>query len=213
LNSTHPNPAGTLQHPEAAFNRAFYLPRLDRSFYQRDAVVHWTLPISHRGSGWLSETFHARFRELLLHAAAREGLFCPTYCLMPDHLHLIWMGLRCDTDQRNGMTFLRTHLEPTLAPQQFQHQAHDHVLRDEERQRGVFAAVCFYDLDNPRRAGLVSHPSEWPYLGAVVPGYPTLHPLAEDFWEKFWKIYEKAKSPDAGHLKPAARSSRREEAP
>jgi hypothetical protein len=127
------------------------------------------------------------------------------------------MGLRVDTDQFNGMACLRTHLEPALGRQKFQHQAHDHVLRDEERQRSAFAAACFYDLDNPRRAGLVSHAREWPYLGAVVPGYPTLQPLTEGFWEKFWRLYARANSPDAGHLKrggalPVPRSSRREEA-
>ncbi|HEU5126264.1 MAG TPA: hypothetical protein VFW05_19630, partial [Verrucomicrobiae bacterium] len=94
---------------EPNFNRAFYLPRLPREYYQGDAVVHWTLPISHRQQGWLQERFHAAFRELMLHAATREGLFCPTYCLMPDHLHLVWMGLRLDSDQRNAMAFLRTH--------------------------------------------------------------------------------------------------------
>jgi hypothetical protein len=35
----------------------------------------------------------------------------------------------------------------------------------------------------------VAHPRDWPHLGAVVSGYPFLHPLAEDFWESFWKIY------------------------
>ena len=50
----------------------------------------------------------------MLHAAAREGLFCPAYCLMPDHIHLVWLGLRLDTDQLNGMSFLRTYLEPAL---------------------------------------------------------------------------------------------------
>ena len=79
---------------EPDFNRAFYLPRLPREYYQGDAVVHWTLPISHRRRGWLDEPFHTAFRELMLHAAAREGLICPTYCFMPDHLHLVWMGLR-----------------------------------------------------------------------------------------------------------------------
>ena len=206
-----------LPYPDASLNRAFYLPRLDRSFYVGDAVVHWTLPISHRRSGWLDNAFHARFRELLLHTAAREALLCPTYCLMPDHLHLVWMGLRADTDQHNGMAFLRTHLEAALAPQKFQHQAHDHVLREAERQRGAFASACCYDLDNPRRAGLVNHPREWPYLGAVIPGYPTLHPLTEGFWEKLWKVYAKAKSPNAGQIHrgatpPPSRSSRREEA-
>ena len=50
----------------------------------------------------------------MLHAAAREGLFCPAYCLMPDHIHLVWLRLRLDTDQLNGMSFLRTYLEPSL---------------------------------------------------------------------------------------------------
>jgi putative transposase len=74
---------------DPALNRSFYLPRLPLEYYQGDAVVHWTLPISHRGQGWLTDSFHAAFCELLLHTAAREGLFCPTYCLMPDHLHLM----------------------------------------------------------------------------------------------------------------------------
>jgi len=99
-------------------NRAFYLPRLPREYYQGDAVVHWTLSISNRRRGWLNERFHAAFRELALHTAAREGLFCPTYCLMPDHLH----------------------------------------------------------------------------LGSL------LHPMQDDFWPKFWKLYAKAKHSDAGMI-------------
>ena len=73
-------------------SRPGHLPRLPREYYQGDAMVHWTLPTFDRATGWLSDGFHARFRELMLHAAAREGLFCPTYCLMSDHLHLVWMG-------------------------------------------------------------------------------------------------------------------------
>jgi len=166
-------------------NRRFFLPRLPREYYRGDAVVHWTLPISHRRQGWLDERFHAAFRELMLHTAAREGLFCSTYCLMLDHLHLIWMGLRLDSDQLNGMAFLRTHLKPMLAPQKFQHQAHDHVLKEEERKRDAFARVCFYIIDNAREAELVKRPKDWPFAGTVVPGYPELHPLEENFWPKF----------------------------
>ncbi len=185
---------------ETNLNRAFYLPRLPREYYQGDAVVHWTFSIVHQRQGWLGESFHAAFRELLLHAAVREGLFCPTYCLMPDHLHLVWMGLRLDSDQRNGMAFLRTHLEPKLAPQKFQHQAHDHVLKEEERRSNAFARVCHYILDNPRVAELAKLPEEWAFSGAVVPGYPTLHPLQDNFWPKFWKLYAQAKHPDAGKI-------------
>jgi len=176
-----------------------YLPRLAREFYQGDAVVHWTLTVFDKATGWLTDSFNERFRELMLHAAAREGLFCPTYCLMPDHIHLVWMGLRFDTDQKNGMAFLRTHLKPLLLPHRFQPQAHDHVLRDEERKRNAFAKICFYILNNPMKAGLITGPAEWKFSGAVVPGYPKLHPSEESFWPVFWKIYQGTRHPDAGN--------------
>jgi len=116
---------------------------------------------------------------------------------MPDHAHLVWIGLRVDTDQRNAMKFLRKHLAAELARRSaggaefvLQKQSHDSVLREKDRRRGAFAKTCFYVLDNPRRKELAAHPRDWPYLGALVPGYPFLHPLAEDFWEHFWKLYE-----------------------
>jgi putative transposase len=181
-------------------NRAFYLPRLPREYYQADAVVHWTMTIARRGTGWLNETFHASFREMMLHAAAREGLLCPIYCLMPDHIHLVWMGLRRDSDQRNGMKFLREHLAAALKPHQFQHQAHDHVLREEERKRDAFARVCFYILANPVRARLMGESEIWPYCGSVAPGYPVLTPRSGDFWPTFWKLYSAAREPGAGNI-------------
>jgi hypothetical protein len=72
-----------------------------------------------------------------------------------------------------------------------QRQSHDGVLREKDRVRGAFAKTCFYVLDNPRRKGLVEHPRDWRFLGAVVPGYLFLHPLAEDFWAMSWKLCEK----------------------
>ena len=182
-------------------NRAFYLPRLPKEYYQGDAVVFWTLPTFDRAQGWLNQTFHHEFQKLMLHAAAREGLLCPIYCLMPDHIHLLWMGLRLDSDQTNGMAFLRTYLEPKLAPAQFQPQAQDKVLRDEARQRNAFADVCFYIWANPVRAGLMAETETWPYSGCVVPGYPKLSPSEEDFWPKFWKIYAKIRHSDAGEIR------------
>jgi putative transposase len=191
-------PAEPLPDP---LNRAYYLPRLPRPYYQGDAVVFWTLTVVDRAHGWLTPELHWRFRELMLHTAAREGLVCPIYCLMPDHIHLVWMGLRLDTDQLNATAFLRTYLEPGIAPAKFQSQAQDEVLREEQRKRTAFAKVCFYLAANPVRAGLMTESGIWPYNGCVVPGYPKLDPMAEDYWPKFWKIYAKLRQPDAGDLK------------
>ncbi|MGA2180242.1 MAG: hypothetical protein ABSH15_11760 [Verrucomicrobiota bacterium] len=114
-----------------------HLPRRAPEFYRGFAVVQWTVTLERRVRGWLDENFHLHFRELLLHAAAREGLFCPVYVLMLDHLHFVWMGLRADSDQRNAMKFLRRHLALELARRstnggafELQKQSHDSVLRE-----------------------------------------------------------------------------------
>ena len=65
------------------------------------------------------------------------------------------------------------------------------MLTEKDRTRGALARTCFYVLNNPCRKGLVEHPRDWPHLGAVVPGYPFLDPLDEDFWPDFWKLYQK----------------------
>ena len=184
------------------------LPRLQRIYYQQDAVVHWTMTTQHRATGWLTNDMHTRFRELMLHTAAREGLCCPVYCLMPDHMHLVWMGLRPDTDQLNGMAFLRTYLGPVLRPHRFQHQAHDHVFSDEERERNAFAKVCFYILNNPVRAGLVQRAEDWEFSGSVIPGYPVADPRTAGFWDRYWKWYVAARDPATGNrmLPPRAAS-------
>jgi REP element-mobilizing transposase RayT len=194
---THPPP----KPPRDPLNRTFYLPRLPREHYQGDAVVFWTLTIFDKAQGWLTAAFHQRFRELMLHVAAREGLLCPIYCLMPDHLHLVWMGLRLDTDQLNGMAFLRTHLEPELSPARFQPQAQDEVLREEQRKRNAFAKVCFYVAANPVRAKVISESEAWRFTGCVIPGYPKLNPADGDFRPKFWRIYANLRQPDAGNIK------------
>lgn len=203
-----------------------HLPRLAPEFYRGFAVVQWTVTLEGRSAGWLSEMFHLHFRELLLHAAAREALFCPAYVLMPDHIHLLWMGLRVDSDQRNAMKFLRKHLtaelarlSPHNAAFRLQRQSHDSVLREEDRLRGAFEKSCFYLLNNPCRHRLTSHPRDWPHLGAVVPGHPFLNPLGEDFWEHFWKIYMQVReetpsaSGGAGRARSGASAERRQHVP
>jgi putative transposase len=190
-----------IKSPRDPLNRAFYLPRLARGHYQADAVVFWTLTVFDKAKGWLIPAFHQRFQDLMLHAAAREDLVYPVYCLMPDHLHLVWMGLRLDSDQTNGMVFLRTYLEPELSPAKFQPQPQDEVLRAERRKRNAFAKVCFYIAANPVRAKLIGEREIWPFTGCIIPGYPKLNPLDEDYWSKFWRIFAKLRQPDAGNIK------------
>jgi REP element-mobilizing transposase RayT len=167
------------------------LPRLGREFYQGRAMILWTHTFEHRATGWLSDTFHAHFREILIHACHRYTLATPCYVLMPDHWHPVWMGLDDETDQMLATAFLRKHLQPILGPVRLQDRAHDHVLREHERERGAFEAACSYVCQNPERGGLRAEWREWPFLGAFVPGYPDLDPRTDEFWPLFWRIYNR----------------------
>jgi len=168
------------------------LPRLARGYYQGCAAVFWTHTFEHRATGWLTEAFHQQFCTVLLHACARYQLACPMYVLMPDHWHLVWLGISDESDQLAATTFLRRHARESLPSNaRLQDRAHDHVLRNEERKQSSFADTCTYVRENPVRAGLVTNSADWPYLGAMISGYPDIHPTNANFWEKFWKIYQR----------------------
>ncbi|MEY4489428.1 MAG: hypothetical protein RIQ79_1936 [Verrucomicrobiota bacterium] len=106
--------------PSAARRAPQQLPRLNSAWYQGTALVLWTHPLRDRETGWLDTGFHARFRELLTHTCARHQISCPAYVLMPDHLHLVWLGISPGTNQLLATKFLREHLAPMLSPHRLQ---------------------------------------------------------------------------------------------
>jgi len=169
------------------------LPRLNREAYRGLAYVHWIFNVRDRKRGWLDTEFFLRFQLLAVHGFLRQKVAAPCVCLMPDHIHMLIVG--CDpngSDQVTAMEFLRRQLKPALATKgiEFQRPAYDHVLRMEERVRDTFESTAAYIMDNPCRAGLTRDDSTpWSYECAIVPGYPDLNLRADDYWEKFWRIY------------------------
>lgn len=109
---------------------------------------------------------------------------------MPDHWHALWLGLNeHGSDQRIAIEYFLRHTRRSLSPADWQRQAYDRVLRDEQRQRDAFAKVSGYILENPVRVGLVDHPREWPYAGCCFPGYPALNVHDAEYWPLFWRLY------------------------
>lgn len=169
-----------------------HLPRLAPEYYRGRAFVHWTLTVENRASGWLTPDFYHEWQRILLHACARYALVSPAFVLMPDHVHLLWLGVEDhDSDQRVAIEFLRKHLKPTLAPAAWQRQPYDHVLTQAERERGAFETIAHYIFGNPVRAGLIARWREYPFTGACVPGYPELDIRRDDYWELFWHLYQR----------------------
>jgi REP element-mobilizing transposase RayT len=183
-----------------------HLPRLDKAHYQGAAIVHWTFAMEDRAVGWLDDLAHARIRELLVHMVCRYELVCPVYCVMPDHIHMILMGISSLSDQRKAVLFLRRQLNGLLGVSdvRLQKQAYDHVLREQEREQGAFEKIAWYVLENPLRAGLVKSREEWKYSGCVVFGHPGWNVFHDEFWDSFWKEYEVSRRRKSHGLAPAA---------
>ena len=101
-----------------------------------------------------------------LRAAGERKFDITAYCFMPDHVHLIVSGLNDDSDaksfigrakQYSGFYFKREYGVPLWERYGF-----EHFIRDEME----LALTIRYVIANPVRAGLVIHPSEYPYLGS-----------------------------------------------
>ncbi len=169
-----------------------HLNRLAQEYYQGESVVHWSLTLRDRQSGWLNGLFYYRFRELLTHTSFRYGIACPMFCLMPDHFHMVWMGLFEESDQLLAMRHFRKSVNESLARigVELQDQAYDHVLSDGEKQEQAFRDVCEYISRNPERAGLVELDGykEYPFTGCLVPGYPQLRPFEATFWNELDRV-------------------------
>jgi len=104
----------------------------------------------------------------ILRAATDTHFALIAYCFMPDHLHLVTEGLRDDSDclrfiklakQYSGFYFSQAH-----GGKLWQRYGFEHVLRDDE----LTLVVVRYVLQNPVRAGLASHPREYPFIGSQV---------------------------------------------
>jgi putative transposase len=98
--------------------------------------------------------------------ATDEKFAILTYCLMPDHAHLLVEGCDRDSDlrrfakmakQRSGGLYRRRYGQSL-----WQEGYHDRVLRDEDDA----LQIARYVVNNPVRAGLVKSPADYPYLGS-----------------------------------------------
>ncbi|MFK7820233.1 MAG: hypothetical protein AB8G99_16040 [Planctomycetaceae bacterium] len=144
-----------------------------------------------RRTGWLDAKLLYKFRELLTHAMFRYQLACPIYCLMPDHIHLLWAGLAASSDQLSGMKSFRRDLNAVLDKVGFrlQRQSFDHVLRNDELDRDAIETMIDYIARNPERGQLVAVDAfaSYPSTGCLLPGAARLGLFTENGWDEIWR--------------------------
>jgi putative transposase len=101
-----------------------------------------------------------------LRAARERGFVIVTYCLMPDHAHLVVDGERDDSD---GLAFIKLakqysayDFKQAYRHRLWQRYGHERFIRDDTER----ALTIRYLLANPVKAGLVSDPREYHGLGS-----------------------------------------------
>jgi len=117
-----------------------------------------------------------------LKSACDESAFAVyAFCFMPDHLHMILVGMR---DSSSVATAVRTFKgRAAVRARQlgvielWQKGYYDHVIRSGESLERIAA----YIVMNPVRAGLVSDFMDWPFSGSFVIEWKRLPPPAAPY--------------------------------
>jgi REP element-mobilizing transposase RayT len=153
-------------------------PRLPEAFQRCATPVYFTTICTlNRQAILASPCVHAAFRSYAVRGR-QFGVAVGRYVIMPDHLHVFvalgreltvsrWVkGLkRCLSDALQHAGHEPAVLGKSKLSGFWQPGAFDHLLRGVES----YEQKWHYVWQNPVRAGLVSRPEDWPYLGEIVP--------------------------------------------
>lgn len=104
----------------------------------------------------------------------------PIYCFMPDHLHLVSMGMTQYAEGKRAMDGFKVKsgqfLYSSSAGYAWQRNYYDRIIR----RPGEWRKKVFYVFCNPVRAGLVEDPWTYPLTGSI--GYDLEELVHEAAW-------------------------------
>jgi putative transposase len=102
----------------------------------------------------------------LLRASRKHSFEVIAYALMPDHVHVLVLGTRDDSDFLKWLNLfkqLSAYYEKRRSGHVLWQEGHwDYTLRDDDAIRSIASYVVW----NPVEAGLVTRPEDYPYIGS-----------------------------------------------
>lgn len=168
----------------AAFERKNI--RLDQRRYVGQASYFVTMCCSRRRPIFADCAHAARLVEIVQKHSSTHRFAVHAYCVMPDHLHLLLIGLEPTSDLR---AFVKNIKQTSSA--EFQKNSHE-VLWQKKfydrilRKTDSFDAVAGYIWMNPVRAGLCADARDYCYSGSFVTNWKkAMRPL--ESWVPEWK--------------------------
>lgn len=103
---------------------------------------------------------------LLIKEARKQDCIVPVYCFMPDHIHIMLLGTKPESNLKAAMTGFKREIGLWFGKNRpevrLQKDYYDHILRCTDD----WANHIAYVFNNPVRAGLVAEPSEYPFSGS-----------------------------------------------
>jgi putative transposase len=128
------------------------------------------------GPYWLQAEGIAQIVAKEIHNLNSDRYRLMTYCIMPNHVHLLIESLVRELANHRGKsakypvtetlrllkgrTARDCNLELKRTGSFWQHESYDHVVRDDKELEGIIR----YILNNPVKAGLVKEWESWPFI-------------------------------------------------
>ena len=141
--------------------------RLSENDYKGEVSVSFTLCVKDRVRLFRDESIVADFRNILANLIDRFSCIIPIYCFMPDHQHVLVIGIK---EKADTLSFIKAYKQSTgfwlsknKIDARWQKDFFDHIVRKEEN----LVNVIKYILDNPVRKGLVENWQDYPFKGAI----------------------------------------------
>ena len=144
--------------------------RLKEFDYSNPAQVYFlTICASEGTSPFLDKDLSSQTIKSLFFYRNQRGIRLYSYCVMPDHLHLV-MSPANEFGVSQFVSNLKSYTtklaqEKGLNKKLWQKSFYDHIIREDES----LLKICEYVLANPVRKGLVDRPEEWAYSGRPDP--------------------------------------------
>lgn len=121
------------------------------------------------GPRWLAEQAIGELMINSLHYRHGRVYNLDTFCVMPNHVHVIFAPLKGANEKSHSLSSIMQSLKGYTAHKSntvlgregafWHHESYDHVVRDaEEHER-----IVKYVLNNPVKAGLVADRRDWPW--------------------------------------------------
>lgn len=145
--------------------------RLDAALYTcADRVYFFTIRVYHDSQPFTRRDLSDLVLDVLRAEQELSGGIVYTYCLMPDHVHVL---LSPSHPGVSALTFVdrfkgrSTNRSWTVGWQGklWQPRSYDHIVRADED----LLAIADYILHNPVRKGLADHPEQWQWCGSMNP--------------------------------------------